>query len=448
MSARFLRDVIDAAVKIWSILFFSSAMVKRKKSWGLRIGAMCLMALFVLGQRYVLNRNTLSEALVRNILLYLLTCFVMLAWRKGQTQYLIFLASIVFFLWGGWLKLFTPVVFASLHLPTFGYSIHDAFPLIPVTIAENVCRVLIILWMRTYTFDISPDRQITAKEAFLALVPAIIDHTTVLILYYLTIIAPSSQAESISREMTMLTLMLVFGMPCILAATEKQFQLQREKVKLLQMESQMRQQVQEFENKRISDEQARRIYHDMSKHLHVLEGMMDGSKNLGAANEYLSDMLRAADTVTPQVHTGNAVLDTLLEQKQAECREKEILLECMVDFSGAAFIRYADVVTMFANAVDNAIDAVQTLPVEKRRISLGAGMIGGQIIVKCENPYEGMRRKRQDGLFASSKQNSMLHGIGLSNLKRIVELYQGVLQIDDRNGIFQVEWMIPVPVEG
>ena len=447
MNPSFFRDLIDCCVKVWSILYFPSAMEKREKACGLRIGSLVLMIVFVLGQRCVLNRQTLSEALLRNILLYALTCFFMLSWRKGQKQYLIFLASIVFFLWGGWLKLFTPVVFASLHLPTFGYAVTDSFPLIPVTLAENVCRVLSIVLMRKYAFDITPDRQISAKEAFLALVPAIIDHTTILILYYLTIIAPSSQAAGISLEMTLLTLMLVFGMPCILAATEKQFQLQRERVKLLHMENQMKQQVQDFENRKLSDEQARRIYHDMGKHLRVLQGMTVNDGH-AAASEYLNDMLKEADDISPQIHTGNAVLDTLLAQKEAECREKEITLECMVDFSKADFIRYADIVTLFSNMLDNAIEAVHTLPAPQRRITVSAGMIGGQILVKCINPYQGTLRKRHDGLFSTSKQDTALHGIGLSNLKRVVESYQGILQIDDQASVFQVEWMIPVPVAG
>ena len=448
MNLPLFRDLIDCCVKVWSILYFSSAMGKREKAWGLRIGSMVLMIVFVLGQRYVLNRQTLTEAFLRNIVLYALTGFVMLSWRTGQKQYLLFLSSIVFFLWGGWLKLFTPVVFASLHLPTFGYAVSDSFPLIPVTLAENICRVLAVVLMKKYTFDITPDRQISAKEALLALVPAIIDHTTILILYYLTIIAPSTQAAGISLEMTLLTLMLVFGMPCILAASEKQFQLQRERVTLLRMENQMKQQVQGFESRKITDEQARRIYHDMSKHLRVLEGMTANGRNASAANEYLNEMLQEADAVSPQIHTGNAVLDTLLAQKEAECRQKGITLECMVDFSKADFIRYADIVTLFSNMLDNAMEAVLALPAEQRSITVSAGAIGGQIIVKCINPYQGMLRKRQDGLFSTSKQNTALHGIGLSNLKRVIESYQGVLQIDDQGGVFQVEWMIPVPVAG
>lgn len=446
MNSPILRDVMDCSVKVWSILYFSGAMEKRPNAWKQQIASMLALIVFVLGQRYVLCRNTLSEALVRNVILYILTCLVMLSWREGQKQYLVFLASIVFFLWGGWLKLFTPMIFASLHLPTFGYAITETFPTVPVTVAESICRVLAIVLMRTYTFDISPDRQISTKEAFLALVPAIIDHTTVLILYYLTIIEPSAQVAGISTEIMLLTMMLVFGMPCILAATEMQFQLQMERMKLLQMENRMRQQVQEFESKRLSDEQTRRIHHDMYRHLRVLEGMTANSQSTSAANEYLNDLLQAADAVAPQIHTGNAVLDTLLTQKQAECNAAHIALECMVDFSRADFIRYADVVSMFANAIDNAMEAVQALPEEKRTIALRAGLLGGQILVKCENPYVGTRKRRQDGLFSTTKQDVALHGIGLSNLKHIVESYRGILQIEDQGGVFLVEWMIPVPV--
>ena len=442
-----IRDCIDCAVKVWMIFFFSRDMEKREAHpWQRALSLLALMG-FVLFQRYVLSRGTLSEAFVRNILLYLLTCAVMLAWRKGQRQYLIFLASIVFFLEGGWLKLFTPSVFATLHLPTFGYGIGESFPRVPITIAENVCRILATVLLKRYAFDISPDREISWWEAALALLPALIDHTTVLIVYHLTTVAPSLQADRISVEMTLLTLLLVFGMPLLLAATEQRFQLQRKELALLRMEHQMKAQVREFESRRLSDAQARRVYHDLSKQLSVLEGMAAEEAAGQAGAQYLKEMIRETEGVTPHIHTGNTVLDTLLSQKEAECREKGIALECMVDFRRGEFIRYADIVTMFANALDNAIEAVEKLSPEKRRITLSAGEIGGHLIVKCRNPYEGARTRKQDGLFATSKADPGLHGVGLGNLKRIVETYQGVLQIEDTGGDFLVEWMLPLPDE-
>lgn len=447
MTEYIFRDIIDCFVKVWSILWFSSNMGKREGKWGWKISSLLLFSVFVLLQRYVLNTQTLSEAFLRNILLYLLTCNLMLAWRQGQRQYLVFLASIVFFLWGGWLKLFSPTVFSSLHLPTFGYGMAEGFPLLPVTLAENLCRVLVIVLMKKYVFDISSDRQLTTKEAFLALVPAIIDHTTVLILYYLTIIAPSAQVTQISLYMTLLTLMLVFGMPCMLAATEQRFQLQRKEVVLIHMEHQMKQQVKAFESRQLTDAQVHSIYHDLSKQLSVLEKLKTSSPADGAVDDYLEELRSQARSATMSIHTGNAVLDALLSQKEAECRAKGIALTCMVDFKQAAFIRYADIVTMFANAVDNAIEAASALPEERRRIGLSAGTINGQLIVKCTNPYEGQRKRAQNGLFETSKEDALLHGIGLSNLKRIVESYQGVLYADDADGIFVTQWMIPVPVE-
>lgn len=448
MTTFLLRDCIDCGVKLWSILYFSDAMEKRDDSALKKVLSVTVFAAFVLSQRYVLSEQTLTESFVRNAILYLLTCGVMLCWRKGQKQYLIFLASIVFFLWGGWLKLFTPMVFASLHLPTFGFLVQDTFPTLPVTLAENACRVIVTVLLKRYAFDISPERKISTVEGFLALVPAIIDHTTILILYYLTIVAPSSQAAGISFELTLLTLMLVFGMPCMLAATEQRFQLQREELALVRMENQMKQQVQEFENRKLSDENARRIYHDFARQMCVLEEMRQCEPTSKEAAAYLSELLFKTKQILPQIHTGNSVLDTLLSQKQEECSRKGIELECMVDFRHTAFIRYAEVVTMFSNVLENAVEAVEHLPQEKRKISLRAGLMGGYVVVKCQNPYEGRREKRQDGLLDTSKQKKELHGIGLGNLKRIVEAYHGVLDIENENGQFVVQWMIPLPVEG
>lgn len=441
------RDCIDCCVKIWSILYFSEAMERQPRGKVKKTLSMGLFIAFVMMQRYLLYRQTLGEAFVRNIVLFALTCLVMLCWRKGQTQYLIFLASIVFFLWGGWLKLFSPTIFASLHLPTFGVPLRGSFPALPVTLAENACRITVTILLKRYAFDISPERRISAKEGFLALVPAIIDHTTVLILYYLTIVAPSSQADGISMELTLLTLMLVFGMPCMLAATEQRFQLQRKELALVRMESQMKQQVQEFENRRISDEYARRMYHDFAGHLRVLKEMQQNQSDTKEAAAYVSELLTRTENVQPAIHTGNPVLDTLLSQKKDECTRKGIALSCMVDFRNTEFIRYGEIVTMFSNILDNAIEAVEAMPEEQRQISLSAGLMGGYVVVKCQNPFTGTLEKRQDGLLNTSKAEKERHGIGLGNLRRIVESYQGILNIEQEDGQFVVQWMIPLPVE-
>ncbi len=448
MNVELIRDCIDCAVRLWMLFFFSAEMEKPQGQCGRRVASLSLFIVFVLFQRYILNQWTLSEAFLRNILLYLLTCSVMLSWRRGQQQYLIFLASIVFFLQGGWLKLFTPAIFASLHLPTFGHTITDAFPRIPVALAENGCRILATVLLKRYAFDISPDREISWWEGLLALFPAIIDHTTVMILYHLTTVAPSLQSAEISLEMTLLTLLLVFGLPLMLAATEQRFQLQRKELSLLQMEHQMKAQIQSFEQRQLSDAQARRIYHDLSKQMSVLEGMTAGGTDHTAPEKLLTDMIRQTGSVVPQIHTGNAVLDTLLSQKETQCQTLGITLECMVDFRRGDFLRYADIVTTFSNALDNAIEAVEKNPSDARRIVLSAGMIGGHLIVKCRNPYQGSLKPDPDGLFATSKAEPELHGIGLRNLKRIVESYQGTLHIEADRGEFLVEWMIPIPDEG
>ena len=449
------RDVLDLGVKLWSLWYFSREMGWRKKGsfWTAvcRVFSLAAFSLFTLFQRYFLAEQSLSEAYLRNLLLYLLTCFLMLSFRRGQHTYLVFLASIVFFLWGGWMKLFSPQVFSLLHLPTFGYPLEGRFPIWPVTIGENICRVLVILAMKRFVFAISPEREITPWEAFLSLLPPLIGHMTVLINYYLTMVAPSESTRGISSELSFLSLLLAFGVPAMLAATEQRFALQRREVMLLRMESQMKEQIQAYENRVVSDETARRIYHDLNKHLQVLEKMAgkDHQKTEEEALQaYLTELITKQEELSEQVHTGNPVLDSLLSQKLDQAREMRIRLECMVDFAEGSFLRYGDVVILFGNMLENAMEAVLPLPEEKRVITVSAGVIGDYLVVKCRNPYEGEREKRPDGLFSTSKGDSSMHGLGLGNLKRIVESYEGFLSLEEEGEWFQVEWMIPVPEKG
>jgi len=51
--------------------------------------------------------------------------------------------------------------------------------------------------------------------------------------------------------------------------------------------------------------------------------------------------------------------------------------------------------------------------------------------------------QKSKNLFASSKKNH--YGIGLSNIKDIVEKYNGLVDIDTANNIFTVKITLPLP---
>ena len=58
-----------------------------------------------------------------------------------------------------------------------------------------------------------------------------------------------------------------------------------------------------------------------------------------------------------------------------------------------------------------------------------------QVILSIKNPIKGKLRIKGNGI-KTSKENEQEHGIGLSNIKKVIEKYggEGVCEVD--NGIF------------
>ena len=67
-------------------------------------------------------------------------------------------------------------------------------------------------------------------------------------------------------------------------------------------------------------------------------------------------------------HTGNAALDVLLSQKSILCRKNKIQFDCMCDGSLLLFMSEIDILTMFGNIMDNAIEAARAIDDESNRI--------------------------------------------------------------------------------
>lgn len=95
--------------------------------------------------------------------------------------------------------------------------------------------------------------------------------------------------------------------------------------------------------------------------------------------------------------------------------------------------------TIFANTLDNAVEACQKIEDKAaRRISVKArytenGYFSYEIVnSKCNRIR--MRRER----FITDKADSASHGVGISSVKEIVERYGGTMDISFTEGEFKV----------
>ncbi len=77
-----------------------------------------------------------------------------------------------------------------------------------------------------------------------------------------------------------------------------------------------------------------------------------------------------------------------------------------------------------------------------RDIHISDGEVNGNIVITIRNPIEH-DLKHKDGKFVT-KKNKAHHGYVLTNVRHIVEKYDGTLTFKVVDSTFSVCWMIPI----
>ncbi|WP_052307062.1 ATP-binding protein [Acetobacterium woodii] len=99
-----------------------------------------------------------------------------------------------------------------------------------------------------------------------------------------------------------------------------------------------------------------------------------------------------------------------------------------------------DLAIVLGNLLDNAIEAVAELE-KDRQIKIKMNYDKGRFIILVENHYQGQRLKIGDQYLTTHKEKSE-HGLGLENIKKVLEKYNGTMQIEDTETIFSVRLLM------
>ncbi len=133
--------------------------------------------------------------------------------------------------------------------------------------------------------------------------------------------------------------------------------------------------------------------------------------------------------------TGNETLDIVLTDKLLRCEQNGIDLICFADGKCISFMKEEDVFSLFGNALDNAIAAVEQLPEAEREIKLRIKDVGSLVIISVENKFVGELRI-EEGIPVTTKKDTRYHGYGVLSMQMIVDKYNGKLNIDVKDNNF------------
>lgn len=135
--------------------------------------------------------------------------------------------------------------------------------------------------------------------------------------------------------------------------------------------------------------------------------------------------------------TGNIALDSILNLKLSQAKQKEIQISCKSEVPGDLQLNASDLMVILGNLLDNSITAAEKVkddPFIKVEVSYSKGML----FISIENAYCG-KIIEINGYLLTTKNNKEHHGYGLNNVKKVLEAYHGMVEFGHTKNIFRVD---------
>lgn len=230
---------------------------------------------------------------------------------------------------------------------------------------------------------------------------------------------------------------------------EKYFRLEEDYQELLRVQQDLMTELRQLRSDReavkksreemhLLHENARRLKHDMRNHLMAITGYLN-EKKIEDARNYTSEILDKLNLEYAYIATGNTLINFIVNQKFALAKEKGIFVKAEIENLRFGKIRKADFSAILANLLDNAIEAAEESA--KPYVELVIRRIKGYEVIKISNSIDKSVLKSNPEL-KTTKADKASHGVGIIEIREIVEKYEGIMDIYEEDDRFIVSVML------
>lgn len=173
-------------------------------------------------------------------------------------------------------------------------------------------------------------------------------------------------------------------------------------------------------------ESTQKLFHDIKRHVHLIECLCEDKGKNEEAKAYTADLLGKVDRVATKFHTNNQIVNILVNDKIASAEYNKIGFTYNCENVDLRFIEDIDLVTMLSNLLDNAFDASIEVGDGDKYVDLCICQINDFVLINISNSCKEIVQ-HESNRFLSTKKGHL--GIGLSNVKDIVKKYDGAMEI-------------------
>ncbi len=246
--------------------------------------------------------------------------------------------------------------------------------------------------------------------------------------YGMHVTPPGTGASKTQFALLMLQLLGFAALACTLYSCKCACEGLRTQNELALLRRETRMQLTYVEEAQRRYERTRAFRHDVRNHLTVLDGLLKAGET-GRAADYLKNLETVSGGLSLPVSTNNPVIDILLGEKLGGFSAGGTETDISVSLPYPCGIGDMDFCIIFANALDNASHALDSVRGEKA-FRISTKLQGDFLLLEFENTC------------AAESYTGM--GTGLSNIKAVAERHGGTISVSEDCGHFRLSVLLDV----
>ncbi|MDD3206664.1 MAG: GHKL domain-containing protein [Lachnospiraceae bacterium] len=180
--------------------------------------------------------------------------------------------------------------------------------------------------------------------------------------------------------------------------------------------------------------------HEFKNHMSCMNGLLE-LKEYEKATEYVARINKTWINEINYILTNHAIVNSVLNQKFKYAKGKGIPIIVKINDLEHLKMEDEDIVTLLANLLDNAIEAVDKIEGRENRIKFRMIYKDERLNICVRNPIVDSICE-VDGRMITTKKDKRIHGIGMRNIKNVVQKYKGEMIYNCSNNYFTITIII------
>lgn len=191
-------------------------------------------------------------------------------------------------------------------------------------------------------------------------------------------------------------------------------------------------------------EKLKKIRHDISNK-YILELNYLENKQYEELHDLYLKEVDCLKSGAKLIETKNIGIDAVVNYKLEIARELSVKVSHNVKVGTEITLDDLELTVLLGNLFDNAIEAVEKLPEEDRVIDFRICSDRTSMLFQISNTYDGTLKWNKEGIISTGKKHAEKHGIGLRNIREIVDSHDGNMEINASDHRFEVTVFLYMP---